>query len=106
MFLFMLAHQFALSLFRTIAAITRSLVLAYPVAWLMFLTILLLGAFILNKRNHPALSFHERAVSHACAHWNGWDKLRLASQLDHVNSVSLICLLAAVAICITMHIRR
>lgn len=48
-FLFFLAHQFALSLFRTIAAINRSLVLAYPFAWLMFLTILLLGGYILNK---------------------------------------------------------
>lgn len=49
-FIFMLAHQFALSLFRAIAAITRSLILAYPLAWLVFLTILLLGGFILNKR--------------------------------------------------------
>ncbi|KAK9804995.1 hypothetical protein WJX73_009787 [Symbiochloris irregularis] len=50
-FLFMLAHQLASTLFRTIAAITRSLVLAYPLAWLIFLTILLLGGFILNKRD-------------------------------------------------------
>ena len=57
MFIFFLAHQFALSLFRTIAAVTRSLVLSYPAAWLMFLTILLLGGFILNKST-PSCADH------------------------------------------------
>ena len=65
-FLFFLAHQFALSLFRTIAAITRSLVLAYPCAWLMFLTILLLGGFILNKRER-----HSHMHGSHVLKWNG-----------------------------------
>ena len=45
----MLIHQFALGLFRIIAALTRTLVLAYAAAWLMFLIVLLMGGFILNK---------------------------------------------------------
>ncbi len=50
----MLIHQFALGLFRIIAALTRTLVLAYAAAWLMFLIVLLMGGFILNKDSiHP-----------------------------------------------------
>ena len=50
MFLFMLAHQYALSLFRLIAALTRSIVMAYTLAWLIFLLHMLLGGFLLPKR--------------------------------------------------------
>ncbi|KAA6418150.1 MAG: ATP-binding cassette transporter [Trebouxia sp. A1-2] len=54
MFLFMLAHQYALSLFRLIAALTRSIVMAYTLAWLIFLLHMLLGGFLLPKRFiHP-----------------------------------------------------
>ena len=45
--LYALTHQFALSMFRVIAGLTRSLVAAYPAAWLMFLIVLLQGGFIL-----------------------------------------------------------
>lgn len=45
--LYALTHQFALSMFRVIAGLTRSLVAAYPAAWLMFLILLLQGGFIL-----------------------------------------------------------
>lgn len=60
MFLFMLAHQYALSLFRLIAALTRSIVMAYTLAWLIFLLHMLLGGFLLPKRKYPT------AVSHPC----------------------------------------
>ncbi|KAL3152681.1 hypothetical protein ABBQ38_012276 [Trebouxia sp. C0009 RCD-2024] len=54
LFLFMLAHQYALSLFRLIAALTRSIVMAYTLAWLIFLLHMLLGGFLLAKRFiHP-----------------------------------------------------
>ncbi|KAL3156297.1 hypothetical protein ABBQ32_012567 [Trebouxia sp. C0010 RCD-2024] len=54
LFLFMLAHQYALSLFRLIAALTRSIVMAYTLAWLIFLLHMLLGGFLLPKRLiHP-----------------------------------------------------
>ena len=52
MFLFMLAHQYALSLFRLIAALTRSIVMAYTLAWLIFLLHMLLGGFLLPKRKY------------------------------------------------------
>ena len=51
----MLAHQYALSLFRLIAALTRSIVMAYTVAWLIFLLHMLLGGFLLPKRKSLSL---------------------------------------------------
>ena len=46
--------QLSVALFRLMGAIGRSLVVAYVIAWLMFLLVLLLGAFTLNKRFiHP-----------------------------------------------------
>ena len=58
--LYALTHQFALSMFRVIAGLTRSLVAAYPAAWLMFLIVLLQGGFILP------LGEHYSATGHGC----------------------------------------
>lgn len=60
--LYALTHQFALSMFRVIAGLTRSLVAAYPAAWLMFLILLLQGGFILPLGEHM-----RNATCHGCS---------------------------------------
>ena len=48
--------QLSVALFRLMGAVGRSLVVAYTIAWLMFLLVLLLGGFTLFKReSDPAL---------------------------------------------------
>ena len=59
----MLAHQYALSLFRLIAALTRSIVMAYTLAWLIFLLHMLLGGFLLPKRKLISHCFVTLAAS-------------------------------------------
>ena len=44
-----LCHQLAVCLFRCMGAIGRTLVVAYTIAWLLFLMFLLLGGFVLTK---------------------------------------------------------
>lgn len=48
--LLFLTHELAVSLFRVMGTIGRNLVVAYTVAWLLFLLLLMLGGFILTKR--------------------------------------------------------
>ncbi len=45
-----LCHQMAIGLFRLMGAIGRSLVVAYTIAWLLFLLLILLSGFVLSKR--------------------------------------------------------
>lgn len=46
--------QLSVTMFRLLGAIGRTLVVAYVIAWLMFLMVLLLGGFTLNKQYiHP-----------------------------------------------------
>jgi hypothetical protein len=40
----------AIGLFRLMGAIGRSLVVAYTIAWLLFLLLILLSGFVLSKR--------------------------------------------------------
>ena len=44
-----LCHQLAVCLFRCMAAIGRTLVVAYTIAWLLFLLFILLGGYVLTK---------------------------------------------------------
>ncbi|EIE18194.1 putative pleiotropic drug resistance protein 3 [Coccomyxa subellipsoidea C-169] len=48
-----LCHQMAIGLFRLMGAIGRSLVVAYTIAWLIFLLLILLSGFVLSKNRIP-----------------------------------------------------
>ena len=68
--------QLSVALFRLMGAIGRSLVVAYTIAWLMFLLVLLLGGFTLFKReSDPAplllqcVSSIQVALGTACDGW-------------------------------------
>ena len=52
-FCLFLCHQMAVCLFRCMAAIGRTLVVAYTVAWLLFLLFILLGGYVLTKGRLP-----------------------------------------------------
>ncbi|BDA47821.1 probable pleiotropic drug resistance protein 1 [Coccomyxa sp. Obi] len=49
-----LCHQMAIGLFRLMGAIGRSLVVAYTIAWLLFLLLILLSGFVLSHNRIPA----------------------------------------------------
>ena len=51
--LLFLTHQLAIALFRLIGTIGRTLVVAYTLAWLVFLLVLLLNGFVLVKSSIP-----------------------------------------------------
>ena len=57
-FCLFLCHQLAVCLFRCMAAIGRTLVVAYTVAWLLFLLFILLGGYVLTKGQQ---NFHKSA---------------------------------------------
>ena len=44
-----LVHNIAIGLFRAMGAIGRSLVVAYTIAWLLFIMLILLGGFVIIK---------------------------------------------------------
>ncbi|KAK9857560.1 hypothetical protein WJX84_006546, partial [Apatococcus fuscideae] len=52
--LLFLTHQFSIALFRLIGTIGRTLVVAYTLAWLIFIIVLLLDGFVLVKTSIPA----------------------------------------------------
>ncbi len=44
-----LVHTTAVGFFRAMGAIGRSLVIAYTIAWLIFILLILLGGFVIVK---------------------------------------------------------
>lgn len=53
-----LCHQMAIGLFRLMGAIGRSLVVAYTIAWLIFLLLILLSGFVLAKSAQRTYQTH------------------------------------------------
>lgn len=49
-----MVHSTAIGLFRAMGAIGRSLVIAYTIAWLLFIMLILLGGFVIVKSALPA----------------------------------------------------
>lgn len=57
----LLSHQVAINLFRLIGAIGRSVVIAFNLAWVVFILIMLLCGYTLVKRKYPSpwsLGYH------------------------------------------------
>lgn len=61
-----LCHQMAIGLFRLMGAIGRSLVVAYTIAWLLFLLLILLSGFVLVHGAH--LSYQAPRALHIYKH--------------------------------------
>ena len=47
-------HSTAIGMFRAMGAIGRNLVIAYSIAWLLFIMLILLGGFVIVKSALPA----------------------------------------------------
>ncbi len=66
-----LCHQMAIGLFRLMGAIGRSLVVAYTIAWLIFLLLILLSGFVLSKSKRIAYTAKMCALLILCPGWRG-----------------------------------
>ena len=99
LFSMFLCHQLAVCLFRCMGAIGRTLVVAYTIAWLLFLMFLLLGGFVLTKGRMP-MHVSRRVV---CQHMPcpaGRSKACLPFQ------ASFACALHATCLCKNVHVKR